>query len=166
MHHGTRQLVGRRLLFDGEAENIKSLLSLKKIKQVKLQVKLLNDDVHVPHVCRHQLVGVVDARDADFSLTDEGVVEGVGGDEEQICRKGNLLETLSLKMLNEAHGSRCTNELRLLVAGELIEDVITSLGRQLERHSGLLQQVLHEINTKVETFCCKAASYNLQCLAV
>lgn len=36
------------------------------------------------HICSHQLLGVIYAFDTDFSLTDEGEVVRVGGDEEQI----------------------------------------------------------------------------------
>lgn len=67
-----------------EKPRISNASCVSKTKEVKLQATLLNADVRVPHVRRQQLLGVVDARDADFSLADEGVVEGVGGDEEQI----------------------------------------------------------------------------------
>ena len=34
-----------------------------------------------------------------------------------------------------------TNDLRFVVGHHLIEDVVASLGRKLECHSGLLQQI-------------------------
>ncbi|TRY94370.1 hypothetical protein DNTS_006263 [Danionella cerebrum] len=76
------------------------------------------------YICGDELLHIIDTLYSDFSLTDHRVVIRVGGDEQGLCEKRERGNTQPCGSL--------TQQLWLVARHELVEDVVTPLGRQLE----------------------------------
>lgn len=92
------------------------------------------------HICGQQLLFVVDARHGDLTLADHGEVVRVRRDEKHLCGEERRISASSLSFFL-MRGARLTDQLRFVSRHDLVEDVVAPLLRQLEGHSGLLQQV-------------------------
>lgn len=107
-----------------------------------IKERQLNQEVtaEAAHVCGQQLLIVVNALHGDLTLADRGEVVGICGDEKHLW----IEEKKGLPLVLKDIPLKCphpTDELGFVSGHDLVEDVVAPLLRQLERHSGLLQQV-------------------------
>ena len=53
------------------------------------------------YICGNELLHIIDALDSDFTHTDHGVIIGVGGDEQCLCKRiRNVMFYMQICFLN------------------------------------------------------------------